>query len=118
MLSAGYVCLLIIEKSTFFSCSGAMVLTMEKFKSTKRSLWQLLFFSRLCSYFSGLFLSFFCNLFFFDFHHLIEYIRQLINLYNKIETTNLLGFVFFHTLNYTLNRYEYASLISLFISFL
>jgi hypothetical protein len=44
LLCAGYVFLLIIEKSTFFSCSGAMVLIMEKFKSTKRSLWQLLFF--------------------------------------------------------------------------
>lgn len=75
-------------------------------------MWTIFF---IFSYQRIIFEFFFCNSIFF-LHRLIEYIRQLINLYNKIETINLLGF-FSHTLNYSLNRYEYASIISCFYQF-
>lgn len=96
------MCLLIIEKSTFFlarallfSIDGepkALVSIMwEKLKSTEKKVFYGIFFTFLfLFFFCGLFLS--CEfLHFLCFFLLIEYIRQLINLYNKIETINLLG---------------------------
>lgn len=111
-------------KSTFFSCPGAIFFAcICGLCNLERSLNQQNFLLwHLCELFSssflisGLFLSFSFAILFFFLHRLIEYIRQLINLYNKIETINLLGF-FSHTLNYSLNRYEYASIISCFYQF-
>ena len=109
-------------KNRPFSLPGRYLFIVKSFSITKklsRLLWSWNQRKRRTSFLSmAIFYYFSCGLFsvkvfyvnFFFFFFLIEYIRQLINLYNRIETINLLGLL----RSATLNRYEYASIISCF----